>query len=102
MNNKNGNRVWKVEFIKRHIQNVNLSTTTLSIESVLNCGIELVKEKEKKNESKNKPLQEKIGKQTEIITALEKEEKENNQKIEQLQSKNKAIAGFTQFSIYSF
>ena len=81
--------------------NVNLSTTTLSTESVLNIAIELEKKKERNIENKNKPLEEKIAKENERITELEKNEKERDQKIKKLQSENKAIAGFTNFFLSS-
>jgi len=106
--------------------NVNLSTTTLSTESVLNIAIELEKKKERNIENKNKPLEEKIAKENERITELEKNEKERDQKIKEikkerdqkikeyesylmlsdqkikkLQSENKAIAGFTNFFLSS-
>ena len=85
------------------MKNVHLPTTTLSTESVSNCGIELEKKKEKNIENKNKPLQEKIAKQKERITELEKKKKENVQKIKELQSENKAITGFIrQFCIINF
>jgi len=119
----NGKKYWSLPFLNKHIQNVNLSTTTLSIERESSKMIELVKEKEKNIEKKNKPLQEKIAKGNERITELEKKEKENDQKIKEwdrkikefeliikekkkqlteFQSMKKAIGGFTQFFINIF
>jgi len=104
-----GKKHWKTTFLKKQMMNINLSTTTLSIESVSTKMIELVKEKETNIEKKNIPLQEKITKQNERITELEKKEKENvekikgyGQKIKKLKSENKAIGGFTRFFINSF